>query len=74
VLTPCVTFNPPELFDTLKENAGYLKDGEPVPLPESLLEKPWIHDPGDISLSLKLAQVPLLRKPLLGIFFRGKSK
>jgi 2-oxoglutarate ferredoxin oxidoreductase subunit beta len=73
VLTPCVTFNPPELFDKIKESAGYLKQGEPVPLPASLPEKPWIHDPSDISLALKLAQVPLLKKPLLGIFFQGKS-
>jgi len=74
VLTPCITFNPPELFDKIKTNAGYLKAGEPVPLPASLPEKPWIHDPGDIGLALKLAQVPLLKKPLLGVFFQGKPR
>jgi pyruvate/2-oxoacid:ferredoxin oxidoreductase beta subunit len=73
VLTPCITFNPPELFDTIRENASYLKEGEPVSLPASSKEKPWIHDPGDISLALKLAQMPLLEEPLLGVFFRGKA-
>jgi len=74
VLTPCVTFNPPELFNTIKENAGYLKEGESIELPASSTEKSWVHDPHDIGLALKLAQVPLLEKPLLGIFFRGKER
>jgi 2-oxoglutarate ferredoxin oxidoreductase subunit beta len=74
VLTPCVTFNPPELFNTIKEKVGYLKEGELVELPASSVEKSWIHDPNDISLALKLAQVPLLEKPLVGIFFRGKER
>ncbi|MEE8472419.1 MAG: thiamine pyrophosphate-dependent enzyme [Dehalococcoidia bacterium] len=69
VLTPCVTFNPPELFKTIKERASYLRDGEPVELPESSGEQPWLHDPADIGLALRLAQTPVLEKPHLGIFF-----
>jgi 2-oxoglutarate ferredoxin oxidoreductase subunit beta len=72
VLTPCVTFNPPELFTTIRENATYLKEGEPIELPQSSSEKPWLHDPTNIDLALSLAQFPLLEKPLLGIFFQGK--
>lgn len=72
VLTPCITFSPPELSSTIAEKASYLTDGELVELPDSSKEKPWVHDSGDISLALRLAQVPLLEKPLLGIFFRGK--
>jgi len=72
VLTPCITFSPPELSSAIREKASYLTEGEPVELPDSSTEKPWLHDPGDISLALKLAQLPLLEKPLLGIFFRGK--
>jgi 2-oxoglutarate ferredoxin oxidoreductase subunit beta len=73
VLTPCVTFNPPELFNTLRNNARYLEPGEPVELPGSSADEPWIHDPGDIGLALRLAQVPLLERPLLGVFFKGKQ-
>ncbi len=73
VLTPCATFNPPELFDTIKENASYLIEGEPVQLPLESIEDAWIHDPSNIGLALRLAQVPLLERPLLGIFFQGKS-
>ena len=72
VLTPCVTYNPPELFKTIKENVSYLKDGELVKLPEVSAEKPWPHDPSNIALALKLAQSPVLGKPHLGIFFQGK--
>jgi len=72
VLTPCVVFSPPELSSTIREKASYLREGELVELPDSSTEKPWLHDPGNISLALRLAQVPLLEKPLLGIFFRGK--
>jgi len=72
VLTPCVTYNPPELFNTIKEKASYLKDGELVELPGSAMEKPWPHDSSNISLALKLAQSPVLGKPHLGIFFQGK--
>ena len=73
VLTPCVTFNPPELFDAIEENASYLKEGEPVEMPNLPREESWIHDPSDIGLALKLAQTPVLEKPHLGVFFRGKS-
>ncbi|MCK4241996.1 MAG: 2-oxoacid:ferredoxin oxidoreductase subunit beta [Dehalococcoidia bacterium] len=74
VLTPCVVFNPPELFNTIREKASYLREGELVELPDTSTEKPWLHDPGDISLALRLAQVSVLEKPHLGIFFRGKVK
>ena len=71
VLSPCVTFNPPELFTTIRENARYLREGELVPLPASLEKEPWLHDPGNIDLALRLAEVSLLEEPLLGVFFRG---
>jgi len=74
VLTPCVTFNPPDLFATIKERASYLREGEPVQLPSSSTIEPWVHDPGDIDLALKLAQVLLLEEPFLGIFFRGTTR
>lgn len=74
VLTPCVTFNPPELFNTIKKNASYLSDGQPVELPDSSTEKPWRHDSSDIGLALKLAQTPVLEKPHLGVFFQGDLK
>jgi pyruvate/2-oxoacid:ferredoxin oxidoreductase beta subunit len=74
VLTPCVTFNPPERTGTIKERASYLREGEPVELPETSTEEAWIHDPGDIDHALKLARVPVLEKPYLGIFFRGEVK
>lgn len=74
VLSPCVAFNAPELFDTLKKNASYLREGEPVELPDSSTQELWLHDPGNIRLALRLANVPLLEKPLLGIFFRGKGQ
>jgi len=73
VLSPCVTFNPPGLFDAIKEKASYLKEGEPVELPSPSREKPWLHDPSNITLALKLAQTSLLEKSHLGIIFRGKS-
>ena len=71
VLTPCVTFNPPELLSTIKERARYLQEGEMINLPSGSTEKPWIHNPRDIDLALKLAQVSLLEEPLLGVFFKG---
>ena len=74
VLTPCVTFNPPELFNTIRKNASYLTKGQPVELPNSSTEKLWLHDPSNISLALKLAQTPVLEKPHLGVFFQGKGK
>jgi hypothetical protein len=74
VLTPCVTYNPPWLFEVIKEKAFYLRDAEPVSLPESSVERPWLHDPSDISLAFKLARVPLLEQPLLGVFFRGRPE
>ena len=72
VFTPCATFDPPFLFSLLKEKASYLREGEPVELPDSSKEKPWLHDPDNINLALKLAESPLLEKPYLGVFFRGK--
>jgi len=73
VLTPCVTFDPPWLFKTLKERASYLKEGEPVGLPGSSAEQPWLHDSSNITLALKLAQTPVAEKPHIGIIFRGRS-
>jgi len=73
VLTPCVTFNPPGLFATIKENASYLKEGERVEMPPWLSEESWIHDPGNITLALQLAQTPVLEKPHLGVLFQGKD-
>jgi len=73
VLTPCVTFNDSELFQTIREKASYLREGELVELPDKSTEKPWSHNPGSISSALKLAQVPVLEKPYLGIFFRGSG-
>jgi 2-oxoglutarate ferredoxin oxidoreductase subunit beta len=74
VLTPCVTFNPAELFKAIKERASYLREGELVELPEYSTEQPWPHDPGNIGLALMLAQTPVLEKPYLGIFFQPKGK
>ena len=74
VLTHCITFNPPELFRTIKKKASYLTDGQTVELPDSSKEKPWLHDPGNIGLALRLAQSQVLEKPHLGVFFRGKEK
>ena len=72
VLTPCLTFHHSDLFNMIKSKASYLKDGELVELPSSSTDKPWHHDPDDISLALNLARVPVLEKPYLGVFFRGK--
>ena len=74
VLTPCATFNPAGLFATIKEKATYLEEGRPVALTGLSNEKAWLHNPGDISLALKLAQEPLLEKPLLGVFFWGNRR
>ncbi len=73
VLTPCVTFEPPQFFKTIREKASYLKEGEPVELPDSSGEQPWLHDSSNIALALKLAQTPVLEKPHIGIIFRGKE-
>jgi hypothetical protein len=61
------------LFKTIKERASYLKEGEPVGLPDSFTEQPWLHDSSNITLALKLAQTPVLEKPHIGIIFRGKE-
>jgi len=71
VLTPCITFDPPELFDIVRRNARYLTEGEMIELPPSATYEPWVHDPTDIGLALKLARVSLLEEPFLGVFFRG---
>jgi 2-oxoglutarate ferredoxin oxidoreductase subunit beta len=73
VLTPCVTFDPPWLFKTIREKASYLKEGEPVGLPDSSKEQPWLHDSSNITLALKLAQTPVMEKPHIGIIFRGRT-
>ena len=73
VLAPCVTFNPSGMFDAIRENATYLREGEPVEMPDSFGATSWIHDPRDIDLALKLAEAPVLEKPHLGIFFRGTT-
>ena len=73
VLTPCVTFEPPQFFKTIREKASYLKEGEPVGLPDSSGEQPWLHDSSNITLALKLAQTPVLEKPHIGIIFRGHT-
>ena len=72
VITPCITFNPPELFETIKKNARYLKEGEMVELPSSSKYEPWAHDPSDIGLALRLAQQSFIDEPLLGVYFRGE--
>jgi 2-oxoglutarate ferredoxin oxidoreductase subunit beta len=74
VLTPCVTFEPPQFFQTIREKASYLREGEPVELPDSSAEQPWLHDSSNITLALKLAQTPVLEKPHIGIIFRGKQQ
>jgi 2-oxoglutarate ferredoxin oxidoreductase subunit beta len=71
VLSPCVTFNPADLFATIKERARYLREGETVELPADSTDQPWPHDPGDIGRALRLAQVSLIEEPILGIFFQG---
>ena len=73
VLTSCITYNPPNMFETIKSRASYLREGEPVELPASFKEKPWLHDPSDITKALKLAQSPTMEKPHLGVFFKGKA-
>ncbi|MDO8491400.1 MAG: thiamine pyrophosphate-dependent enzyme [Dehalococcoidia bacterium] len=72
VLTPCVTYNPPEMFEAMKSRATYLKEGEMVELPASATDTPWRHDPTDINRAMRLAQAPILNKPYLGVFFKGK--
>lgn len=73
VLTPCATFHHKGFFEALKSQMSYLKEGEQVELPPMSGESPWIHDPSDISLALRLAQSPLTEKPHLGIFYRGTA-
>jgi hypothetical protein len=73
VLTPCVTFHHSDLFGEMKERAVYLREGELVDLPDTAGMEPWPHDPGNIGLALNLAQIPVLEKPYLGVFFRGKQ-
>ena len=73
VITQCVTFNPPGMFDEMREKASYLKEGDLVELPESYKEDSWRHNSQDISLALKLAQTSVLEKPHIGIFFKGST-
>ncbi len=72
VLTPCITYTA-ELFTAIRSVASYLRQGELVELPTSSDQKPWRHDPTDISLALTLAQTPVLEKTHLGILFKGTS-
>jgi hypothetical protein len=51
----------------------YLKEGEPVGLPDSSTEQPWLHDSSNITLALKVAQTPVTERPHIGIIFRGRS-
>ncbi len=74
VLTPCPTFHTEEVFDTIKRNASYLVEGEPVSLPESSKDKPWLHDPSDVTLALRLAEDPVMERAHLGVFFRGTER
>jgi len=74
ILASCVTFSPPELFDTIKKKARYLREGELVELPLSSPQKPWIHDPVNIDLALRLAETSLMDEPLMGIFYQGDGK
>ena len=71
VITECATFNPPGMFEAVQEHATYLREGEPVELPDSHNGETWLHDPTDVGLALRLAQTPVLEKPHLGVFFRG---
>lgn len=74
VITPCITFNPPDLFKTIKKNAKYLKEGEMIEPPGLSSGESWIHDPSNIELALKLARFSILEEPHLGVFFRGQQK
>lgn len=73
VISPCITFDPPELFGTIKKNARYLKEGEMIELPASANYEPWPHDPTDIVQALKLARTSFMEAPHLGVFFRGQQ-
>ena len=71
VLTQCATFNPPGMFDTMKENITYLNEGEMIQMPDFLGGDSWIHDPADIGHALQLARAPVMEKPHAGVFFKG---
>ncbi len=71
VLSPCVTFNPPHLFASIKDNASYLVEGEPVKLPETTGRNSWLHDPGDMAHAMALARIPITEMPFLGVLYRG---
>ena len=58
---------------TIRSEASYLVEGEPVCLPASSKDEPWLHDPCDIDLAFKLARVALLEEPYLGVFFKGTA-
>ncbi len=73
VLTPCIAFDPPELFAAIRARADYLREGEPVHVQGPSGAETWLHDPGNMSLALRLAQSPVMEKPHLGVFFRGKT-
>ncbi len=74
VLTPCPTFHTAELLDSIRQNASYLVEGEPVSLPDSSTEQPWVHNPRDITLALRLAEDPVLERAHLGVFFKGTER
>lgn len=72
VLTQCVTFNPPGMFDAMKQNVTYLKSGEMIRMPDFLGGESWVHDPSNIGHALQLAQAPVLETPYVGVFFKGE--
>ncbi|MFO8101300.1 MAG: thiamine pyrophosphate-dependent enzyme [Dehalococcoidia bacterium] len=71
VLSNCVTFHEEHLFESIKEKASYLEEGKAVELAPDSQITPWIHNPSDINLALRLAESPVTDKPHLGIFFQG---
>jgi 2-oxoglutarate ferredoxin oxidoreductase subunit beta len=69
VLSYCPTYTA-DLFEALRNKAHYLEKGKKVELPSG---ESFLHDPENINLAFKLAQVPILERPYLGIFFEGKG-
>lgn len=74
VLTPCVTFTSPKLFERIEKKAFYLKEGELVELPPLSSKEPWLHNPSDMELAMQLAQISISEKPYFGVFFKGEEK
>jgi 2-oxoglutarate/2-oxoacid ferredoxin oxidoreductase subunit beta len=72
VLTPCITYNPPELFQTIKSKAVYLKDEASAGMTSISEEEMREHDSSSIDAAMELAQTTVLEKPHLGVFYRGR--